>query len=130
MIQTKLQTSKLQTSDPDLFVDTWSVEGVASIELGGEIHIRYYMDCTSNVNDGAQLQWSRVLGNNSFQVQNIMNGSRLIIPVQTERSSLGLYQCVDTATREVAVLNITDGKRAINASFFSSAFMIKFASTY
>ena len=125
-----LAQTKLQTSDQHVIADTWSVEGVASIELGGETLAGYYMDCTSNVNNGAQLQWSRVLGNNTFVMQKIVNGRRLLIPAETERSSLGLYQCVDTATREVAVLNITDGKRAISTSFFSSALLIKFASTY
>ena len=50
------------------------MEGVATIELGSETLIGYYMECTSSVNDGTQLMWSRVLANNPFEVQTIDNG--------------------------------------------------------
>ena len=89
---------------------------MATIELGGSTPISYYMDCTTSVNNGAQLMWSRVLDNNPFRVQQINNGTRLVIPTKTQSSSLGIYQCADSATSEVTVLNITDGMRAICTS--------------
>ena len=89
---------------------------MATIELGGSTPISYYMDCTTSVNNWAQLMWSRVLDNNPFRVQQINNGIRLVIPPKTQSSSLGIYQCADSATSEVTVLNITDGKRAICTS--------------
>ena len=90
--------TRIRMSDPNI---TWSVEGVATIELGGSIPISYYMDCTTSVNNGAQLMWSRVLDNNPFRVQQINNGTRLVIPPKTQSSSLGIYQCADSATSEV-----------------------------
>ena len=104
------------------------MEGVATIELGGETLIGYYMECTSSDNDGTQLTWSRVLANNPFEVQTIDNGSRLVISASmVQYTSLGEYQCVDEATGMVAVLNITDGEILYHSGLYPS-FLIHLSS--
>ena len=93
----------------DFTSESWPVEGVATVEIGGETVIGYNMDCTTSANDGQQLSWSRVSASNPFEVNRIANGSQLALQ-DIQYSDLGEYQCVDGANGDVTVLNITTGE--------------------
>ena len=52
----------------DFMATSWPVEGVATVDIGGETVIGYNMDCHTSANNGHRLSWSRVLASNPFEV--------------------------------------------------------------
>ena len=90
-------------------VAVFPVQALATVEF--ITTVTYYLDCNTSRNDGSGIMWTRVGGENPFQVTAIANdnGQRLNV-VHLSESSLGLYECFDTISEDRASINITTGE--------------------
>ena len=93
---------------------SWSVEGVASVELGVDEILGYRFDCTTSTHSTtAQLTWEHADegASNPFDVERIDDGSRLLVANQhLIEENLGRYRCIDSVAGESAVLLLTNGQ--------------------
>ena len=98
----------------------WKVEGVATVELGGDYPPSYVFDCNTTLNNGSGVRWSRLDGShlNGLVVRPFRNGMRLDAS-GISYQHLGNYSCWDAMTNEQLILRITDSK---NTDIFSDRF--------
>ena len=86
----------------------WDIEGLATYEYEGSFPQVYYFDCTSTINNGLGLSWSKIGGLTKSQ-NSITNGIRLLFSSPTQNDA-GIYICSDSASSDSVQLNITTGK--------------------
>lgn len=89
------------------FFETWAVEGVATIELGGSTGITFSMDCNTTTGDGSDIVWLREQGTHDFDVIQITKGKRLDLEGVTY-TDLGVYLCRSDDSE--IYINITSSK--------------------
>ena len=91
--------------------EIWKVEGVATVELGGDYPLSYVFDCNTTRNNGSGVRWSRLDGShlNGLVVRPVINGERLDAS-GISYQHLGNYSCWDERTNEQLILRITDSK--------------------
>ena len=91
-------------------MQSWEVEGVASVEIGSdETSPAFFFDCNTTANDGSEIVWAREVVPIDKTQTSIENGKRLEFG-KPDPEDLGVYICVDQATGEQVSLNITSCK--------------------
>ena len=99
--------------------EVWRVEGVATVEIGGDNPLRYVFDCNTTLNNGSGIRWTRLDGSRlGLTVRSLTNGKRLDARV-IRYQNLGNYSCWDERTGERLTLMITDSK---NTDICSASF--------
>ena len=86
---------------------SWMVEGLAT--WISENAFSNNLDCNTTSNNGAGVGWTGQVAINSFWIQTVANGRRLVLD-SFNNSYLGIYTCSDSTTNESVTINITSGK--------------------
>ena len=93
-------------------VELIDVVGIATVELGGDPASRptYFFECTTNLNNGSGIRWTRLNTAHRFSVEDIPNGEssgkRLNVG-GIDYPDLDIYTCSDLYSNDVASINIT-----------------------
>ena len=114
----RIYQSRISVSNnSQVSVDTFEVIGLASVELGADLSgaspLTYFFDCSTTLNNGANITWHFNSEAPRFRIgpiPNSQNGRRLSISGITA-SDLGVYTCLDTYTNTNVSINITQGER-------------------
>ncbi len=92
------------------FFETWAVDGVATIEIGGTgTTINFSFDCNTTTGDGETITWDRQQGSHSFAVLDIHQGKRLSME-SVSYTDLDVYVCTDPDTGDQISINVTISK--------------------
>ena len=90
----------------------WTIEGVATYEHGNGMVRHFLFRCTSTINDGNGLIWSRKTGGALTKTKTITTGSiDLDFGSKPSASDAGVYVCRDSNSNDIAELNISDSKK-------------------
>ncbi len=89
--------------------ETFRVEGVATVSIGGQNLPDFVFDCNNTKSNGSGIQWSRQGGSEISTQPGTNTGLRLLFE-NLEHDDLDVYTCTDTFTGESVSLNITDGR--------------------
>ena len=101
----KVYQGRIVSSDVEVF----QVRGLATVEFDNSV--TYYLDCNTLRNNGSGIMWTRVGGNNPFQVSDVGTGNGRRLSLSGVRDSdLGSYLCYDTLSEDRATINITTGE--------------------
>ena len=90
------------------------MEGVATVQIGGESAPIYYLDCirsqTNVTREG--LQWTRETGQLSpmFTIDDTITHAQRLQMNNVQHSDLDVYVCTDTNTGDFVKLNVTSGE--------------------
>ena len=91
-------------------VTSWPVEGVATYAYGGDNVTHFLFRCTSIINNGTGLTWSRKTGDLTKTPTVAPGGIDLDFGNNSTTSDAGVYVCRDNMSDDIAELNITDSK--------------------
>ena len=98
-----------------LHVELIPVVGIATVELGGSHTNRpnFYFDCTTDLNNGSGITWSRMSGDIRFELSATTNGPpgmRMSLDRIDEFPDFDVYTCSDLYSDDVVSINITARK--------------------
>ena len=92
-------------------LEMFEIVGIATVELDGDPADRptYYFDCITNLNNGSGIRWTRVGDQNTFEIEEIPNGSpgKRLNAEDIASTDLGVYVCSDLYSDDVAMFTIT-----------------------
>ncbi len=94
--------------------ETFRVDGVATVEIGGATLPDYFFDCNNTNNNGSGIRWSRQAGSEISTEPGTHSGLRLLLE-NVVNGDLDVYTCTDTLTGDSLNLNITDGRLAASS---------------
>lgn len=96
---------------PIELLDVFEVVGLATVELDGDPADRptYYFDCITNLNNGSGIRWTRMGAQNTFEIDDIPNGTpgKRLNAEGIVSADLDVYVCSDLYSDDVAVVTIT-----------------------
>ena len=106
-----IRQARIVTSSPAvLSIVLFPVVGIATVELGGAPISRptYYFECTTNLNNGSGIWWTRMSAQQRFAVESIPDGTGKRLRVAgIDYPDLDIYICSDQYSDDVASINIT-----------------------
>ena len=93
-------------------VETFDVEGVATVQIEGESVPVYYLDCIRSNATREGLNWTRETGQLSpmFMIDNSVMHALRLQTTNVQHSDLGVYVCTDTNTGDFVKLNVTSSE--------------------
>ena len=90
------------------------MEGVATVQIGGESPPLYYLDCIRSQTNATRegLTWTRETGQLSlmFTFDDSITHARRLQMKSVQHSDLDVYVCTDTNTGDFVRLNVTSGE--------------------
>ena len=88
------------------------MEGVATVQIGGESVPVYYLDCIRSNATREGLTWTRETGQLSpmFTFDDSITHALRLQMANVQHSDLDVYVCTDTNTGDFVRLNVTSGE--------------------
>ena len=105
-----IQLGRIDFNEPS--VETFDVEGVATVQIEGESVPVYYLDCIRSNATREGLNWTRETGQLSlmFTIDDTITNALRLQMNNVQHSDLGVYVCTDTNTGDFVQLNVTNGE--------------------
>ena len=105
-----IQLGRIDFNQPS--VETFDVEGVATVQIGGESPPLYYLHCIRSNATREGLTWTRETGqlNLMFTIDDTITNALRLQMINVQHSDLGVYVCTDTNTGDFVRLNVTGGE--------------------